>query len=1250
MTITRKRFCLLHSAFCLAAAASAATLEPNTRVSFDAVIPNGQNISLSLGRAKEAFSLSANANAYSWNYIGTKGEKPNYRPYPNSTRPFDLHSYWWQRRDYTPNGRYARSFSMPPQVAAASEAMMGERWLTADKRHLDVAVELSDGWLSFFVDGILFHSLPATADVPGLELNVAASKDVVVSEAKVSSVESTPGYWRVPLGRVATLPGNPLASEPVASAAPGTSLWPNTVRPSLASGDGSPLGGQIPFLAASNSVEVGRSWTREASVRDGGSPNKGAFGGRWSGALSATPSRLQFRVPNRRYEAMYLLASCASNNFLTVQFYRPGSGFPIDFAPAEPIATDGGLQLIRVPLRQDKLATFADRETLEFELTGHVENYCGHPEPLNYSRHGMGEPSGVVVHAITLKETPLEIDFDPESFGNIWVGSTTRPGYLLTLRNKGAADVDAAISVVTRSYDGTDVSEQARTLPVPARGEAKLRIGTPVKKLGWHSVTLKVNGETYERSLVVLRTREHNRRSFDDPGFFFGGWSPESGLHFTPPTLDSMKLASYLGLDSFSHGNVIQSSTDIREFARNAGMRDYTTINTKRLGFNPGRLKSSDETYLEEMMRASANVPTDTCDPSFQIVFAEPGGIGRDASIVGLCGGEVAPRTEAEQDRYIYYKTNFLNFAKVYRRLFPGKKLFLPWGSPLFTAAYLRDPDTRDQIDGMGYDTAFFDRLPEGQLHSCSLYVVTLLNREWAKYREGKPDYVTLEGPCISREAEEVLSPDEHLRNILRSNLILMANGVRRLFASISYGAECASYWGEQHYGGGALSRITLNPHRVYAAEGTLIRLLRGCEFVRVVPTGSLGTFLLEFRSIKDGSPLHVAWCINGRVPVTIPNGHVFDCMDNLVSPRFVTPDPIFIVGCKGEITFGKQVFDEAETTPAADAVKLCDLSGWTQVTNAPETEYLANMPDSICRYPVEMKVAREGDRLSVCLPEGLPDRDAMPFCTTLVPPKPVAIPGRPRVIALDVETDADWGRVVYVLRDAKGERFISVGRVNTYNVDDTRCKSFFTFSGRRLVRFELPGNRPWDKSRYAGSCWWGAYDGNDCVDYPLSLEKIYVERRTKAMYVNHVAEIAPKPVLFGALYVEGMDTGSAAEMPPPPAGLPLQNPIAEIDGTLPPAKITGVAPPTWQYDGTRGHFAFTEMPEAKEYDVYVSLSPTGEGAILLKTVKASGELVNGFLADTDNYAFVVWRDAKGAVSKPSAPFKFRLKDEFAEK
>ncbi len=104
------------------------------------MVPNGQNVTLSLGRGREKFWISANDNAYSWGYTGTRGESPKIRPYPGSSRPEQRESFWWWNNSYTPNGLYRRSFSMPPAIAAASEAMMGKRWQTADKRTLRLAL------------------------------------------------------------------------------------------------------------------------------------------------------------------------------------------------------------------------------------------------------------------------------------------------------------------------------------------------------------------------------------------------------------------------------------------------------------------------------------------------------------------------------------------------------------------------------------------------------------------------------------------------------------------------------------------------------------------------------------------------------------------------------------------------------------------------------------------------------------------------------------------------------------------------------------------------------------------------------------------------------------------------------------------------------------------------------------------------------------------------------------------------------
>lgn len=1183
-------------------AADAAKIENDTRIEFEATLPDKANLTISLGRGKERLEISSRGNAYPWSFAGTDGSDPRRRAYPGSSRPEEKASYWWERSEYTPNGRYKRSFATAQWVADLSEAMQGERWQTADNRVLKLAVELSGGWLSFWVDDILLHALPATGDIAGREVLVKSSKGAKLSGQRVVAAPAEKGVWKV---------------------------------------------------RGTANVDVSRSWTREATVAEYGEPNNGTFGGRWAGALSATPCRLQYRVPNRRWGEMRFTATCddPKRNFLTVQFYRPGSGFPVDFVPAEPIPADGKPHLVRVPLRQDLLAAFADREIIEFELTGNVENYRAHPEPSHYSRHGVGLPSAVKVSNVELVEAPVVIDFEPEEFGSLWTGLGVKPAYVLTLRCGAGMEPPAVSSaekvkivLSSTSRDGKDTTRQEREAALRVGEDARIRLEIPVKTFGWHGLALEVNGEKYERSFVVMRPRETKARRADVPGFRFGSWPP-GGLHFGLPVYDYCRIAFRLGTEGFAFTGICRRS-DIEPLAKRYGAKTYNVADcasTDKKGYC--------DPDLEGLLRKTATPETAVSEPLWQNLFAEPGGIGQLASIAALCGEKTTARSEAEQERFMFFKTNIIHFSDTYRRVFPGKKLMMPWGSPLFTVAYLQDPETRDKFDGMSFDSAFFDRMPEGQLHACSLYLLSLLQREWKKYRDDKPFLASVEGPCVSRTAKEVLTPDEQLRNNIRSCLMLTANGVTYLMSNIGAGPESASYWGEQHYSGGAYSRITMNPHPVLAAFATMIRMLRDCEFVRSVPTGSLGTFCLEYRNAKTGEPLHAMWCLRGKVPVKGKCRVVFDVMDNAIALRELTPDPVFALGVKGRLEFGKQTFGREETEPASDAKKICSLSGWTQVEGGFDTEYLDSMPACIVRHPAKMTVESKDGRLSVSLPEGLSDLGPMPFTTAIAPPAPIVLPGRPRVIAIDTDVSkADWGRIVYVLRDSKGEKFISVGLKNTYNVDDTRCDSFFNFDGRRLVRFELPGNRPWDKSRYPGSCWWGAYGGDDVVDYPLSLEKIYVERRKKAMHANEEVAAPIAPVTFGDLYVEGVEPEIALEMPRA-EGVKMQNPIAEINGTLEPSEITEVKHPLHYYDGTRGHFAFREMEGAVSYDIYVSPSASGEGAILLKKgAKKSGELVTGFVAGRDLYGFVVWRDAKGVLSRPSAPFKFRLKDEFAEK
>jgi len=203
-----------------------------------------------------------------------------------------------------------------------------------------------------------------------------------------------------------------------------------------------------------------------------------------------------------------------------------------------------------------------------------------------------------------------------------------------------------------------------------------------------------------------------------------------------------------------------------------------------------------------------------------------------------------------------------------------------------------------------------------------------------------------------------------------------------------------------------------------------------------------------------------------------------------------------------------------------------------------------------------------------------------------------------------------------------------------------------------------LPSNLPWDHFREMGTTWWGASGGDQVVDLPLSLEKVFIERRGKAMYVNSLETTDPAPVVLGKLYAEYespemMKPQPDVNMPAPPVTAKMFNPIHELaeTATLPPTEITGVEQPDHYYDGTRGVFRFREMPGAAYYDIYLSQSPDGTNALKLGSrLRNSGVQVNGFLPDTDFYAFAVWYDRQGKHSKPSAGFKFKLQDNFGNK
>ena len=962
-----------------------------------------------------------------------------------------------------------------------------------------------------------------------------------------------------------------------------------------------------------------------------------------------------------------------------------------------------------------------DRDMLEVEFTKDTSVYRMYPDPCYYSSHGAGLPSSVRLFAASMEYPAVEVKFEPDAYGNIRTEPAV-PSYTVLLTNKTNKATSIKLLLSSISHSGTEKLKENMRIKLTPYEVKNVTMHLPVKRFGHHDLTLKVvmgKEETViKRSLSHLRKREHEARPFDARGFMFGYWNWQ-GTHATPNADEEILLMGPLGMESAAIKMSQLTEEEIRFMApismdhwaietsqlskkgeENAvkygmkcfyalsqvGGRNYSIVRD-RFGADPDIDRALVDVAMKKMLAANRN--PQIFDPTYSIFFAEPGGLGTHGTLPEFYGEENAFTTE-NREQFKMYHDAALELTKVMHKHLPGLKILIPWGDICFAIPFLEKNDELTELmDGVAVDFAYFDRLPEMQFHQSVLHRCYQFKTYWDKYKPGKrPVLTSVEGPCISPVMAGALTPQLFADHTIRAALMLAGYGVTRQFAMCTP-VETSNMWGEQHYGGGVLSRLPeLNPHICYSAMGTLIRHLRWMEFEDWKPTGSLSVFCHHYRDSKTAKDLFVLWTVRGKrkVTMTIPAGakpELYDSMDNLVPLSInddkigftIDPSPLFLYGSDDTAKIELGAPDHSDVVPNAYTKSLGYMAELLHQDMSPDVidyHYTHSFPDAIRRFPAEMKVerltaTRKGAKrfpaLSIDLPSQPKARDVMPYFTTFVLDHPVEIPGKASHLSLWVKGASDWGRIVYVLRDAKDEQWISVGTIGEWNCDDMPCESYFNFDGWRLLRFEMPSHSPYDRFREAGTIWWGSMgNGDGIVDLPLKLEKVYVERRAKAMYVNSLEPTDPSPVLLGELiaeYASPDEMGVAAitrdgvVMPSPPEGFKRSNPIAELmmKGELKATRMVGVEHPSAEPNGRHGVFTFDEMADAVTYDIWVSTHPDGSGALHLgKDIKNTGAIIRGTRPNWELYAFVVYKDRNGRLSKPSEPFKFKLDSQFGNR
>jgi hypothetical protein len=616
--------------------------------------------------------------------------------------------------------------------------------------------------------------------------------------------------------------------------------------------------------------------------------------------------------------------------------------------------------------------------------------------------------------------------------------------------------------------------------------------------------------------------------------------------------------------------------------------------------------------------------------------------------------------------------------AEAIRKEFPELKILIPWGDPLFIPPILRAGFPKDLIDGSGLDIPGFERIPEMQLHQNSIHRLYTLRKEYEKAGIPNPHLQYTEGIFVPTEPGAV-SLREQMDIYTRWSLLSMAYGVNRFYSGW-FAFDCGNYYGTEHYGGCGIQRRIpyCDPKPAYASFATMTDRLNEANFDGWIKTGSLTTFALRFAGPKG--KIHTLWTLRGRRPATLTLAaegqvHVTDSMnntrvlhskDNKVS---IVTDPSvqYVTATTDVVAIEVGEPDHSDVRPTAEAKIVADLGdgSWSFSDKANKiyeqgtfsiARYLGKFSAHVSPDPVQGKV------LLSRLEKQEKVHELMPWYNVLASKKKIVLPGSPSHLGLWVRGASDWGRIIYVLRDAKGEKWTSIGFQDQYNCDDPHSWSAINFDGWRYVRFELPGHAGYDCFRNHGTTWWRSDGGDGIVDLPLSLENIIVEQRSHILYVNDIQPVASDTIALGKLYVEYADPADAGPLAlvhnklrmPLPKGVPdLPNPIAALDkeGVGKPTKVLKLDPPIEHNDGTMIHIHFQDVKEASKHFVWVGLREDGRAAVNLTPLGAkNGGVVRGLRPGGPFYFWVTYLDKEGRPSKPSPALSAVLVDTFSQK
>ncbi len=817
-------------------------------------------------------------------------------------------------------------------------------------------------------------------------------------------------------------------------------------------------------------------------------------------------------LPKADYVAAHVLASAdkdaKSSSVLTLRVGRYGGREQVvkkDYTATIPPKGREAFELVRVPLTEVVAQDVLD-DVMDVELTKEVHLARHVPDPNRFERRPLGLQSSVWIAGITFEKSPLQMHVSTTEAGNAFV-EPEKPAFRVRLENITGQRMRFVLVGKATHLDGNTAGVR---LPGSVGAHETTTVRLPIRgvRRGYNDFELKLldgSGHLLLRRFTSFASLPPDRRRYRNRSPF-GTWD-WGGAHVTS---NDSELVGTL----------------FKKLGFRFGMSRHSFEERKKWGLAYGfeaKLTPSLKSY-ESLLSKHPDLP------EVALQFHEDTISRRHAMRV--------PDLFTDRERFILNASEKKKFDKMFqdaldvsvslRRLHPKVKISFGNGVPATKEEFYRRGLPPRAFDYAGNEAACFQRLPETQpLDFTALNASLWMDRQLLDsygYRD-KGIYQSYE-TCFPGDNPGNLSSETQAEYLVRHALHAMAWGMSHIRLGMLMDVGDSYY--HSNWGAAGLCHAVpeVNVKPAFVAMATLTEVLDGARFVKVHDTGSASAYALEFKKPTDEHVL-AFWTVRGQREFTVrTSGSGWGIVDGqgneseAASRIMASTAPAYLVG-RGSIdsvVAGRVSYAETPPKHAWTVATFGDRSAWKLVPGRTkeleEYDFMTPRRKGSFRFDAVPEFEGRGPSLRVLPRPMVKGKDTMPMYERLRLVKPVTFPQQPDEIGVWVNGNSGWGRIIFELRDAAGERWISLGAeadaaehsTSDWNTDDPYGLSSINFDGWRYVGFPLPGNYPGElHPRPANSNW--RWDKDGVVQYPLQLVGVAIALPTKVL---HVARWSP--------------------------------------------------------------------------------------------------------------------------------------------